>query len=143
MKKKSKWPWTTLKQVILIFLISSRLRDLEMLQFAIYKAKFDKILIVLNEIKEWEFESVLFWSIEASWARVADGKSLYHLGVIFRATVLLLPPYLITTFTFSVLWILKVYLHPASPLRFFYLISNIFLSTFIMNLDLKWFKFDF
>ena len=64
------------------------MRDLEMLQFAIVKAKFDKILIVLNEIKEQEFESVLLWSTEASWARVADGKSLYHLGVIFGATVL-------------------------------------------------------
>ena len=71
------------------FLIFSRLHDLEMLQFVIVKAKFDKILIVLNEIKEWEFESVLFWSTEASWARIADGKSLYHLGLIFGATVLL------------------------------------------------------
>ena len=34
------------------FLIFSRLRDLEMLQFAIVKTKFEKILIVLNEIKE-------------------------------------------------------------------------------------------
>ena len=34
------------------FLVFSRLRDLEMLQFVIVKAKFDKILIVLNEIKE-------------------------------------------------------------------------------------------
>ena len=34
------------------FLIFSRLRDLEMLQFAIVKAKFDKIQIVLKEIKE-------------------------------------------------------------------------------------------
>ena len=60
-----------------------------MLQFAIVKAKFDKILIVLNEIKEWEFESVLFWSPEVSWARIADGESLYHLELIFRATVLM------------------------------------------------------
>ena len=33
------------------FLIFSRLRDIEMLQFAIVKAKFDKILIVLMKSK--------------------------------------------------------------------------------------------
>ena len=37
----------------------------------------------------WKCLGILFWSTEASWARIADGKSLYHLGLIFGATVLL------------------------------------------------------
>ena len=36
----------------------------------------------------WKCLGILFWSTEASWARIADGKSLYHLGLIFGATVL-------------------------------------------------------
>ena len=30
----------------------------------------------------------MFWSPEASWARIADGESWYHLELIFRATVI-------------------------------------------------------
>jgi len=45
-------------------------------------------MIVLNEIKEWEFQFVLFSSTESSWARIADGKSLYHLGLIYGVTVI-------------------------------------------------------
>ena len=50
---------------------------------AIVQSKFDKVLIALGEIKEWEFESVLFESIEAFWVRIVDCKSLYPLGLIF------------------------------------------------------------
>jgi len=61
-----------------------------MLQYTIFQAKSDKILIILNEIKVSEFEKVLFQSTEVFRAWLADCKSLYHLGLIFRATVVLL-----------------------------------------------------